>query len=118
MNWKRKSIVLILVLFIGLVMTSMQAGATSPRYMKLQYQPNTLTVTILHFSPITKIHYVYKVDVEKNGVVVDTELYQSQPRFFFYTYSYNINATTGDVLSATASCSLFGQLTRTTTVTV
>jgi len=118
MNWKQKSMVVIFVLFIGLVMTSMQAGATSPRYMKLQYQPNTLTVTILHFSPVTKIHYVYKVDVEKNGNLVDTQLYQSQPRFFFNTYTYGINATAGDMLTVTAYCSLFGKLTRSTTLTV
>lgn len=117
MNWKQKSIMLSIMLVIGLGMTSMQAGATSPRYMKLQYKPNTLTVTILHFSPITKIHYVYKIDIEKNGELVDSQLYQSQPRFFFFTYTYNVNATTGDMLTVTAYCSLFGKLTRSTTVT-
>lgn len=116
MNWKQKSIGIVLVLLISIFMASTQAVATSPRYMKLQYQPNTLTVIILHFSPITKIHYVYKVDIEKNGNLIDTQLYQSQPRFFFFTYNYNINATNGDQLSVTAYCSLFGKLTRTTTV--
>jgi hypothetical protein len=117
MSWKQKSYVLIFMLFIGLAMTSMQAGATSPRYMKLQYKPNTLTVTILHFSPITKIHYVYKVDIENNGELVKSQIYQSQPRFFFFTYTYNINASTSDVLTVTAYCSLFGKLTRSITVT-
>lgn len=116
MNWKRKSIGIFLVLIIGLLMTSTQAAATSPRFMRLQYQPDTLTVTILHFSPITKIHYVYKIDVEKNGNLIDSQLYQNQPRFFFFLYTYNINATTGDQLSVTAYCSLFGKLTQTTTV--
>jgi hypothetical protein len=115
MNWKRWSIV-IFMLFIGLAMASIQAGATSPRYMKLQYQQNNLSVTILHFSPITKIHYVYKVDVEKNGGLVDSQLYQSQPKIFFYTYTYNISATSGDSITATAYCSLFGKLTRSITV--
>jgi hypothetical protein len=116
MKCKQKSIILIFVLFIGILMTSMQAGATSPRYMKLQYQPNTLTVTILHFSPITKIHYVYKVDIEKNGVLYTSQLYQSQPRFFFFIYTYNVSANTSDVLKVTAYCSLFGKITRSMTV--
>ena len=116
MKMKQKSIILIIMLFIGILMTSIQAGATSPRYMKLQYQPNTLTITILHFSPATSIHYVYKVDIEKNGVLNTSQTYQNQPRFFFYKYTYNITATTGDVLKVTAYCSLFGKITRSMTV--
>jgi hypothetical protein len=116
MNWKRKYIGILLVMVIGLLMASTQAAATSPRYMRLQFQPNTLTVIILHFSPITKIHYVYKVDVEQNGTLIDSQVYQNQPRFFFFIYTYDINATTGDQLNVTAYCSLFGKLTRTTTV--
>jgi len=116
MKGKQRNIILIIMLLIGILMTSTQAGATSPRYMKLKYQPNTLTVTILHFSPVTKIHYVYKVDIENNGELVTSQTYQSQPRFFFYTYTYNVTASTGDVLTVTAFCSLFGKLTRSMTV--
>ncbi len=116
MKGKQKNVILIIMLLIGILMTSMQAGATSPRYMKLQYQPDTLTVTILHFSPITKIHYVYKVDIKNNGNLVTSQTYQSQPRLFFYTYTYNITATTGDIISVTAYCSLFGKLTRSITI--
>jgi hypothetical protein len=116
MKWK-KYIGIFVVLFIGLSMISIGAGATSPRYMKLQYQPDNLKVTILHFSPITKIHFVYKVDVEKNGGLVTSELYSSQPRFFFFSYTYNVSATSGDQLTVTAYCSLFGKLTRSITIT-
>jgi len=116
MKGKQKNVILIIMLLIGILMTSMQASATSPRYMKLQYEPDTLTVTILHFSPITKIHYVYKVDIKNNGNLVTSQTYQSQPRFFFYSYTYNITATTGDVITVTAFCSLFGKLTRSITV--
>jgi len=94
----------------------MQAAATAPRYMKLVYQPGTLQVTVLHFSPAKTFHYVYKVDVEKNGGVVASTQYTSQPKFFFYTYTYNVTATTGDQLTVTANCVLFGKLTRSITV--
>jgi hypothetical protein len=116
MKTKQKNVILIIMLLIGFLLTSMQASATSPRYMKLQYEPDKLTVTILHFSPITKIHYVYKVDIENNGNLVTSQTYQSQPRFFFYTYTYNITATTGDVITVTAFCSLFGKITRSITI--
>jgi hypothetical protein len=114
----KKYIVLVVLLVVGLATMGMQAAATSPRYMKLVYQPQTqtLNVTILHFSPAVKIHYVYKVDILKNGNPDSTHLYTSQPKFFFYTYTYNVTATTGDQLTVTAYCSLFGKLTRSITL--
>jgi hypothetical protein len=105
-----------IVLIMGLAMMGMQVGATAPRYLGLKYTPGTLKVTILHFSPVTKIHYIYKVDIEKNGLPYLSQDYTSQPKFFFYTYTYNVNATTGDVLRVTATCILFGKLTRSITV--
>jgi hypothetical protein len=114
----RKYFILSIVLILGLTTMGIQAVATSPRYMKLVYQPQnqTLSVTILHFSPAVKIHYVYKVDILKNGNPDSTHLYTSQPKVFFYTYTYNVTATTGDQLSVTAYCSLFGKLTRSITI--
>jgi hypothetical protein len=114
----KKYFVLVVVLIIGLTTMGMQAVATSPRYMKLVYQPQTqtLSVTVLHFSPAVKIHYVYKIDVLKNANPDSTHLYTSQPKFFFYTYTYNVTATTGDELTVTAYCSLFGKLTRSITL--
>jgi len=114
----KKYIVLVVLLVVGLATMGMQAAATSPRYMKLVYQPQTqtLSVTVLHFSPAVKIHYVYKIDVLKNANPDSTHLYTSQPKFFFYTYTYNVTATTGDELTVTAYCSLFGKLTRSITL--
>ena len=114
----KKYLILVVVLILSLTTMGMQAVATSPRYIKLVYQPQTqtLSVTILHFSPAVKVHYVYKVDVLKNGNPDGTHLYTSQPKFFFYTYTYNVTATTGDQLTVTAYCSLFGKLTRSITI--
>lgn len=111
-----KYVIVGLVLLIFSSMVSMQAAAHNPGYMKLAYEPDTLQVSILHFSFAPKIHYVYKVDIEKNGVLYSTESYTSQPRFLFFRYSYDVTATTGDELSVTAYCSLFGKITRSTTV--
>lgn len=105
-----------MMLIIGSLMISMQAAGHNPRYMKLDYQTNTLDVLILHFSFAPKIHYVYKVDIEKNGDLYVSEQYANQPRFIFFRYDYNVTATTGDELVVTAYCSLFGKLTRSITV--
>lgn len=112
----RRYVIVGILLIIGFLMVSMQAAAHNPRYMKLDYEPDTLRVSILHFSFAPKIHYVYKVDIEKNGVLYSTELYTSQPKLLFFRYSYNVTATTGDELTVNAYCSLFGKITRSTTI--
>jgi hypothetical protein len=114
---KYRSVVIFgLLLIIGSLMVSMQAAAHNPRFMKLDYEPDTLQVSILHFSFAPKIHYVYKIDIEKNGVLYSSESYTSQPRFLFFRYSYSVTATTGDELTVTAYCSLFGKITRSMTI--
>jgi hypothetical protein len=105
-----------IILILGISMMGMQVGATAPRYVGLKYSSGTLSATILHFSPFPKLHYIYKVDIEKNGLAYLSEEYTSQPRFLIYTYTYNVNATTGDILRVTATCDLFGKLTRSITV--
>ncbi|MBU0497655.1 MAG: hypothetical protein KKC68_02040 [Candidatus Thermoplasmatota archaeon] len=115
MKYRTYGMLLILII-ISLLMVSTQVGATAPRYMKLTYQSDTLQMTILHFSPLKSAHYVYKVDVEKNGQPYLSELYSNQPKFFFYSYQYNVTAISGDQLTVTANCNLFGKLTRSITV--
>jgi hypothetical protein len=104
------------MLIIGSLMISMQAAAHNPRYMKLDYEPDTLDVLILHFSFAPKIHYVYKLDIEKNGDLYSSEQYTSQPKLLFFRYTYNMTATSGDEITVTAYCSLFGKLTRSITI--
>ena len=108
--------ILVVMLIIGSLMISMQAAAHNPRYMKLDYEPDTLDVLILHFSFAPKIHYVYKLDIEKNGDLYSSEQYTSQPKFLFFRYTYNMTATSGDEITVTAYCSLFGKLTRSITI--
>lgn len=106
----------VIMLLIGALMVSMQAAAHNPRYMKLDYEPDTLQVLILHFSLAPKVHYVYKMDIEKNGELYASESYTNQQRFIFFRYSYNVTAMSGDELTVTAYCSLFGKLTKSITV--
>ncbi len=112
-----KYLALFIIVLIPATIITTQASAHSPRYMKLNYTPDELKVTILHFTFAPKVHYIYKVDIEKNGAPVNSELYQSQPRLFFVIYKYNLTASSGDVITVTASCSLFGKIMRSITIT-
>jgi hypothetical protein len=112
-----KYLALFIMVVISTTIIATQASAHSPRYMKLKYSPDELKVIILHFTFAPKIHYIYKVDIEKNGQLVNSELYQSQQRLIFVIYKYNLTASSGDQITVTAYCSLFGKITRSITVT-
>jgi len=110
-------------IFIFVLLTSMslsQIGgiATPPRYLKISYQASTetLKVTLSHATPVRSIHYIYRISVQKNGVLEQAHFYSKQPRFFINTYEYNLTANPGDVISVSAYCILFGYNTRITTV--
>ena len=95
---------------LSTTMICFQTNATAPRYLKLQYQTSThtLKVTIIHFSPATKIHYVYRIEIDKNGAVYQAHLYPSQPRILLFSYTYNVTANPGDTLTVSAYCILWG----------
>ena len=113
----KKYVVIGTILLMVFTMLSINASAHPPRYMNLQYEPENLKVVILHFSfaPFN-LHYVYKVDIEKNGELIETELYERQPRFIIFSYTYNVTAEPGDELTVDAACVLFGSITRSITV--
>jgi hypothetical protein len=114
-----KIIAIIGVLLVSTTTMCFQTHATAPRYLKLQYQASThtLKVTVIHFSPATKIHYVYRIEVDKNGAVYQSHLYQKQPRILVLTYTYNVTANPGDVLTVSAYCILWGFIQKTQTIT-
>jgi len=74
-------------------------------------------VTITHDSENVNTHYIYKVDIVKDGAAYNTTMYTSQPDAHQFTYRYNVTAGDGDILAVTASCVLFGSLTTTLNVT-
>jgi len=87
------------------------AEANSPQSVAVEYDAaaGKLNVTIAHVTLDTSTHYIYQVVVERNAVVNITSNYTSQPANDVFTYTYNISAVDGDVLRATAKCSLFGE---------
>lgn len=106
--------IFIIVLLMGMTMVTMKADATPPRFIGLNYNTdtNTLKVLVSHLSPVRSIHYIYRVSVEKNGVLEQSHFYTKQPSFFLNRYEYNIAANPGDTLTVSAFCILWGYNTR------
>jgi hypothetical protein len=113
-----KFLAIIITLLLSMMMT-LGAGATSPRYIGLKYdsQAHTLNVKVVHFSPAPKIHYVYRIEIDINGEVYQAHLYTSQPRLILLSYTYNVTANPGDILTVSAYCVLWGNLQKSQTVT-
>jgi hypothetical protein len=76
-------------------------------------QTSTLEVTITHESPAPTVHYVYKVEIEKNEQLIISEEYTSQPTTSTFTYSYIVEANEGDELKAKAFCNIAGTISET-----
>lgn len=101
------------------MMTMAVVNATSPRYLGLKYniQTHTLKVKVIHFSPAPKIHYVYRIEIDKNGQTYQAYLYQKQPGVFLLTYNYNVTAYPGETLTVSAYCVLWGSIQKSQTLT-
>jgi len=80
--------------------------ANAPSGMTVSYNLETqdLRVTITHPVNDQTTHYIKEVKIEKNGVLYNTSRYDSQPDLNSFTYTYQVNATTGDIIDVTASC--------------
>ncbi|KYK30383.1 MAG: hypothetical protein AYK22_03885 [Thermoplasmatales archaeon SG8-52-3] len=116
MNYIKKiSLFFVIIMCLSLIGT--QASAHPPGFMNLKYEENNLRVLIIHFSIAPKgSHYVYRIEIEVNGELVQEENYEQQERFIFQIYNFEISAEPGDEIIVTAYCSLFGQKVKSITV--
>ena len=90
---------------------SIPVHAHQPSEVGLSYdlENQTLNVTVLHKVSSPTGHYVARVDIFKNDEKILSSDYRSQPSASDpFTYSYAVNATSEDVLKATAFCSIAG----------
>lgn len=114
---KGKYIVIILMFLITIIIP-LQTIAHPPQNMILNYDIETeeLSVTITHNSPAPTVHYVNKIEIERNDELIRTEEYEGQPTTSEYTYNYNVTAEAGDELTVTATCNIQGQIVESITV--
>ncbi|MBN1383031.1 MAG: hypothetical protein JXA41_15305 [Deltaproteobacteria bacterium] len=110
--------VLLAAVLICFIVHSGSAFAHGPGDLTVSYESatETLKVTITHTSKSTSKHYISKVEVVKNGVVMLTREYDSQPTKDIFSYEYNVPTEAGDVIEVKASCNIFGS--KTTKLTI
>jgi hypothetical protein len=104
-----------MVLTVLLLALPFPAAAHSPAEVLISYDAakRTLEVQITHNSSTPRTHYVQKVEIKKNGKSLTVAEYTSQPDQTTFTYTYPIVADSGDLIEATAACSVFGSRTGT-----
>jgi glucose/arabinose dehydrogenase len=93
-----------------IVMLAYPAAAHAPSQVSLAYdsQNQSIKVTIAHTVSNPGSHYIYKVVIQKNGEQILKKEYSSQPTSSTFTYDYPLNASKGDIIKATAYCSIAG----------
>jgi glucose/arabinose dehydrogenase len=105
----RVSTILTILVFSALLSIPVQAHPPSEVMLSYDQENQTLNVAVLHKVSSPSGHYVVQVDIFKNDEKVLSNDYTSQPSASDpFTYSYAVNATSGDVLKATAFCSIAG----------
>lgn len=94
------------------------ANAHGPKTVLLTYDlpSQTLNVTITHGSPSPTNHYIKRVVIKKDGKVLETAEYKSQPDTPQFTYTYKIAAASGDTLEVKVTCNIFGSKTEKITI--
>jgi hypothetical protein len=97
---------LFVLCLIAMIVIPYVVCATPPSDMTVSYNLDTqeLRVTITHQVSNPETHYIREVQIEKNSVLYNTSLYTSQPDPNSFTYTYQVNATTGDNIDVTATC--------------
>ena len=101
------------ILFVLVVMCG-AALATPPDSIHMTLDPTTHVLTGTIFHPVRSNpseHFVAKVVVDVNGVVMVTQTFKSQTDTQVQEVSYTlVDVKEGDKVGLTAVCSLYGQL--------
>ncbi|TFG31323.1 hypothetical protein EU528_06425 [Candidatus Thorarchaeota archaeon] len=110
---RRKSLILLgIISVLFLASKGMVAEAHTPGPIVLEYNIGTgvLTVTVTHSTSDVNSHYIYEIVVEKNSVQVDIKTYTNQSSSSQVVETFSVAAVAGDVLRASAKCSVSGQI--------
>ena len=102
-------------LSVSLLLIQGNALAHAPSNLSMDYDEaeQSLEVTVTHTVSDPTDHYIERIEVTRNGELIIDEDYNEQPSDSTFTYSYDIETTSGDTLQAEAFCNRFGTLTGT-----
>jgi len=113
LNGRNRSVMsaaVFLVIMALLAILPLPGSAHPPSNVSISYngEEQTLQLTITHTVSTPASHYIYKIEVDKNGKEILKEEYTSQPTSSTFSYNYPINVSPGDLIKATAYCVLAG----------
>lgn len=110
--FKRKKTIILAasMLFLLLLLGSLSAQAHPPSQVGLSYDlaNQSLTVSVSHQVSDPARHYINRIVISKNSSEILARDYSSQPTVSSFSYDYQINASAGDMISATAYCVIAG----------
>ncbi len=111
---KIRNILMVFMLVISTIVGLSSVAAHPPQDMELEYdlQTSELNVTITHETPAPSAHYINKIEIEVNEVMVLTEEYEDQPSNALFSYVYLIAANIGDIITVKAYCNIQGVVSR------
>lgn len=112
-NLIRKTFTLMLFIIFIFSIMSQPVSAHAPSKMKLVYDKSTqeLEITITHRVDDENVHYIYQINIWKNGDLFITLNYTNQPTKEKFSYEQTIPADEDDVLKVTAYCNFGGDIT-------
>jgi hypothetical protein len=108
----RRTLILLGILASVAFLIVAPVAAHPPSDIVMSYDPGSekLSVTVTHVVDDPQTHYIKKLQVWKNGLVISDPDYKSQPTKDTFTYTYDVKATHADTFRAIATCSIAGNL--------
>lgn len=99
---------------LALIVVCGQASAHPPSAMILIEDPdsNSILVTITHHVSDLSSHYIREIEIGKNGEIIETLRYSSQPSPDSFTYRYPLPLDAGDTAKVVARCNIGGEIAR------
>lgn len=109
--WRYIPCIFVFCLSISCIVPLVCAHAPATMTAGYNIENQELQVTISHQVSSATTHYISKIEIKKNEELYNTSIYTNQPTTNSFTYTYKVNATTGDVIDVYVLCNQGGSKT-------
>ncbi|MBU7016250.1 MAG: hypothetical protein HXS44_01980 [Theionarchaea archaeon] len=101
------------VILLAFLVSAAPVLAHAPSSMELEYDTDsqTLKAVLTHRVSDPYTHYVFRIEIWKNGQSFETVEFAYQPTDSTFFYAFDIPTEEGDLLRVTADCNLGGSIT-------
>ena len=106
----RYAAIFLFMCFCTALFVSVSAHPPSDMVLSYDTDSQTLTVTLVHNVSDPFTHYVYRIEIKKNGTVYTVEEFIDQPTDSKFRYTFSVAAVKGDTIEVTADCNLGGSI--------